>query len=312
MINSGDLFFSVLVLFILIVPGFLLRKFKLAGDDLPRGLSNIILYGSQPALIVVSFVRPYDPGVMKTAIGVLIFSFILHGIFFGISLLFFRNAGEAQRRVYRFGSIFANSGYMGIPLVMALFGSEAAIYPSFYIIGFNFYCWSVGCLIYSGDKSYISPRKMFLNPATIPTYIGLLFFLLPIDTYVPTVIVDALDLLRGLIAPLSMMLVGMRLADMKLKGAFKDIHLYAALFLKLLLFPAIAWGVVKLASLTGIYTDDMAMMIILICAAAPCAAATSMFAEKFNGDSVTAGKFVSLSTVLSIVTMPIVALLLQI
>lgn len=312
MINITDLFLSVLVLFILIIPGFLLRKFKIAGDGLPKGITDIVLYVAQPAMIVVSFIRPYDAGVMKTALGVLIFSFFLHGAFFALSLLFFKNAGEAQKRVYRFGSIFANAGYMGIPLVMTLFGSDAAIYPSFYIIGFNFYCWSVGCLIYSGDRSFVSPRKMFLNPATIPTYIGLLFFLLPIDKYVPEVIVQSLDMLRAVVAPLSMMLIGIRLADMKLKGSFSDVNMYIALGLRLLLFPAIAWGVTKLVALTGLYVDDMAMTIILVCSATPCAAATSMFAEKFNGDTITAGKFVSLSTILSVVTMPLIALLLKI
>ena len=312
MINTIDLLVSVLILFILIIPGYLLRKTKLASDDLPSGLTNVILYVGQPALIVVSLIRPYDAEVMKTALGVLVFSFVMHSVFFGLSMLFFKNAEEQKKRVYRFGCIFANSGYMGIPLIMTLFGSDAAIYPTFYIIGFNFFCWSLGALIYSGDKSYISPRKMFLNPATIPTYIGLIFFLLPIDAYVPRFIVEPLDMLRNIVAPLSMMIVGLRLADMKLKGAFKDANLFIALAVKLILFPVVAWGIVKLVSLTGLYSNDMTTAVVLISAACPCATMTSMFAEKFHGDSITASMFVSLSTVLSIVTMPVVSLLLKI
>ena len=312
MVNTLDLFTSVLILFILIIPGILLRKTKLASDNLPAGLTNVILYVAQPAMIVVSFIRPYDSEVMKTALGVLVFSFVMHSVFFGLSMLFFKNAEEQKKRVYRFGCIFANSGYMGIPLIMTLFGSDAAIYPTFYIIGFNFFCWSLGALIYSGDKSYISPRKMFLNPATIPTYIGLIFFLLPIDAYVPRFIVEPLDMLRNIVAPLSMMIVGLRLADMKLKGAFKDANLFIALAVKLILFPVVAWGIVKLVSLTGLYSNDMTTAVVLISAACPCATMTSMFAEKFHGDSITASMFVSLSTVLSIVTMPVVSLLLKI
>lgn len=312
MINTLDLFTSVLILFILIIPGFLLRKAKLASDDLPGGLSNVILYVAQPALIVVSFIRPYDSEVMKTALGVLIFSFVMHAVFFGLSMLFFKNAEEQKKRVYRFGCIFANSGYMGIPLIITLFGSEAAIYPTFYIIGFNFFCWSLGALIYTGDRSYISPKKMFLNPATIPTYIGLVFFLLPIDKYVPSFVVEPLDMLRNIVAPVSMMIVGLRLADMKIKGAFKDADLFIALAVKLILFPVVAWGIVKIVSLTGLYSDDMTMAIVLISAACPSATITSMFAEKFRGDSITASKFVSLSTVISIVTIPVVSLLLKI
>lgn len=312
MINILDLLVSVLVLFVMVVPGFIMRKAKLAGDDLPGGLSNVILYVAQPALIIVSFIRPYDQSVIRSALGVLVFSFILHGVFFLVSLLFFRKSEELKRRVYRFGSIFANAGYMGIPLITALLGASAAIYATVYIIGFNFYCWSLGCLIYSGDKSYISVKKIFLNPATIPTYIGLVFFLSPLDRYVPAPATNVLEMLSALIAPLSMMLVGMRLADMKLKGAFSDKGLFAALFLKLLLFPAIGWGIVKLAAVTGIFVDEMTMTVVLICTSTPCAAATAMFAEKFNGDRICAGKFVSISTLFSLVTMPLVALLLKI
>lgn len=312
MIDTAKLFSSVLLLFILIIPGFLLRKAKLAGDYLPKGFTNVILYVTQPALIMVAFIRPYDAQVMKTALGVLIFSFLLHGVWFALSLLFFRKCEEKLKRVYRFGSIFANAGYMGIPLIMALLGDDAAIFASVYIVGFNFYCWSVGCLIYSGDKSYVSPRKMFLNPATIPTYIGLLFFLLPIDAFVPDVVVNALETLRGTVAPMSMMLVGMLLADMKLKGAFKDINFFISLALKLILFPVIAWLFIKGADMSGIYSDATCAIVVLVCAATPSAAATSMFAEKFDGDSVTASKFVSISTILSLITIPLVSLLLQI
>jgi len=153
---------------------------------------------------------------------------------------------------------------------------------------------------------------MFLNPATIPTYIGLLFFLLPIDAFVPDVVVNALETLRGTVAPMSMMLVGMLLADMKLKGAFKDINFFISLALKLILFPVIAWLFIKGADISGIYSDATCAIVVLVCAATPSAAATSMFAEKFDGDSVTASKFVSISTILSLITIPLVSLLLQI
>ena len=312
MVDITRLFISVLLLFILIIPGFLLRKARLAPNTLPQGLSNTVLYVLQPAMIVVAFIRPYDGSVIKTALGVLVFSFALHGLFCLLSLLFFRKCQESLKKVYRFGAIFSNAGYMGIPLIMAILGDDAAIYASVYIIGFNFYCWSVGCMIYSGDKSYVSPKKMFINAATVPTYIGLLIFLLPIDSYVPSVVVEALEMLRECVAPMSMMLVGMRLADMKLRGAFSDTRFFLSIGLRLIVFPIIAWLVMKGVALIGLYSDVTAMSVVLICAATPAATATSMFAEKFSGDAVTAGKLVSVSTILSVVTMPLVALLLKI
>ena len=294
------------------IPGYLLRKFKVGGPTFAKDLSNLILYVAQPAMIVVAFVRDFDKEVAINAAGVLVFSFIGHTIFYLIAKFLFRSAPHEIAKIYRFGVIFSNSGYMGIPLIKAILGDSAAIYASVYIIAFNFFTWSLGCLIYSEDKSYISPRKMFVNPATIPIYIGIIVFLLPINQYIPGVVVDAMDKFSGVVAPMSMMLIGMLLADVKLKTAFIDRYLWEALAVRLLVFPALIWGVVKLVSLTGIYNSEIATAVTLICAATPSAAATGMFATQFGCDTQTASKFVSISTIFSILTMPVVALLLKI
>ncbi|MGM9646901.1 MAG: AEC family transporter [Eubacteriales bacterium] len=312
MVNPLILFQSVLLLFLMMIPGFLLRKSKIAGDSLPKDLSNLILYVAQPAMIIDAFVRDFDKEVAFNAAGVLVFSFVAHALFYLIAKFLFRSAPHGIAKIYRFGVIFSNAGYMGIPLIKAIFDDSAAIYASVYIIAFNFFTWSLGCLIYSEDKSYISPRKMFVNPATIPIYIGILIFLLPINQYIPTVVCDALSKFSGVVAPLSMMLIGMLLADVKLKGAFSDRWLWEALAVRLLVFPALIWGVVRLFSLTGLYHSDIATAVTLICAATPSAAATGMFATKFGCDTQTASKFVSVSTIFSVLTMPVIALLLKI
>ena len=107
-----------------------------------------------------------------------------------------------------------------------------------------------------------------------------------------------------------MMIIGMRLADLKLKGAFRDVYLYLGLALRLFIFPAAAFAVLFICKLLGFY-DATGFAVVLICAATPAASATSMFAEKFSSDTVTASKFVSISTLLSLVTMPVVAMLLK-
>lgn len=311
MVDPLILLQSVLKLFMLLIPGFILRKTNMVGSDFPRPLSNLVLYVAQPAMIMYAFIRPFDKEVAFTALGVLVFSFVAHTLFYLIAQLLFKKAAPEPRKVYRFGSIFGNAGYMGIPLIMDIFGSDAGIYASVYIIGFNFFTWSLGCLIYSEDKSFISPKKMLLNAATIPTYIGVILFLLPIDQYIPNLVIEVLSTFNSTVAPLSMTLIGIQLADVKLKGAFKDLYLWQSLATRLLVFPAIIWGVMKVVSLTGLYSNELATSVVLICAATPAAAATGMFAARFHGDEQTASKFVSISTILSVATMPIVALLLK-
>jgi len=314
MVDIAVLFRAVLILFFMIIPGFIMRKTKLAADNLPLGFTNTILYITQPAMLVVGFFRPFDASILKTALTILVLTFVIHGMFFAACWLFFRKAPKETAKVYRFGTVFANAGYMGIPLITMILGSEAAIYASVYIIGFNFFCWSLGALIYSEDKSYISFKKMFLNAATIPTFIGIIIFSLNIYSYLPAPVAsfteEALNMLKNTVAPMSMMIIGMRLADLKLKGAFKDKYLYLGLSLRLFIFPAAAFAILFLCKLIGFY-DATGFSVVLICAATPAASATSMFAEKFSSDTVTASKFVSISTLLSLITMPIIAMLLK-
>ncbi len=309
-----NLIWAVLLLFCMMIPGFIMKKSKIVDDKAPLIFTNTILYITQPSLLFVGFFRPYDQNIMKDAISVFIFSFVIHALFLITVMLFFRKVPKETAKVYRFGSVFANAGYMGIPLITIVFGSEASIYASVYLIGFNFFSWSLGCLIYSEDKSYISFKKMFLNAATIPTFLGIIVFFTNLYSYLPAFlaefITDALNMLKETVAPMSMMIIGMRLADLKLKGAFKDLNLYIGLLLRLFVFPVMTFCVLALCKAFGYYSE-LAFYVTLICASTPVASVTCMFAEKFSSDTVTASKFVSISTVLSIATMPLVIMLMK-
>ena len=152
---------------------------------------------------------------------------------------------------------------------------------------------------------------MLLNPAILSIAAGLIVFLLPVDRYIPEVIVDALGMVKDTVAPMSMMMVGMRLADVKWDGIFKDRNMQAALLLRLFILPAAIFAGMKLAAVAGIYYSPLATAVVLICSSTPCGATTGMFAEKFDGDTLYASKLISISTVFSLVSMPIVALLLM-
>jgi predicted permease len=118
-------------------------------------------------------------------------------------------------------------------------------------------------------------------------------------------------MLKNTVAPMSMMIIGMRLADLNLKGAFRDKYLYLGLSLRLIVFPLGAFVLLAICKLLGFY-DPTGFTVILVCASTPVASATCMFAEKFGSDSTSASKFVSVSTVLSLATMPLMALLLDV
>ena len=121
-----------------------------------------------------------------------------------------------------------------------------------------------------------------------------------------------MGMLKDTVAPLAMIIVGLRLAEVKWKGIFKDKFLYEVLAVRLLVFPIILWAIMFVLCKVGVLDKGNLMGAVLICSATPSASATSIFAEKFNGDALYAGKVVAVSTIFSVITMPLITLLLKI
>lgn len=304
---------STVIMLLLIVPGFLLRKTKIDNGSLAKGLSNLILYVMQPAMLMYSFiVTEFDSRIFKNGIIVLLFSSLAHAVFYIISKFLFKKADIEKRKVLRFSAIFSNAGYMGIPLINYILGAEATIYASVYVISFNLFAYSLGFLIYSEDKKYISIKHILINPATIPIAIALLLFVTRVNVMIPSFLSETMEMMKNTVAPLAMTVVGLRLAETKFDGLFNDKYLYFVLVIRHFVFPFILWLAVFCCIKAGLGISNDASSVLLICASTPVAAATSMFAEKFDGESVYASKIVSISTVVSVITMPIMAGLLQI
>lgn len=152
---------------------------------------------------------------------------------------------------------------------------------------------------------------MFINPATISIYVGLLIFFLPVNRFLPSVVISSVDMLKALVAPLSMMLVGFHMASADFKGVFKDWDIWRCILLRLFVCPAAIFALMKLADVTGIYSNAVAATVVLLCSATPSATSVNIFAEKFDCDTRTSGKIGPISTICALASMPITALLLK-
>ena len=140
MISIQLLFSKVLMLLLLLVPGFLLAKCGLSNEKLGKGLANIILYVAQPALIILAYNCDFSMEILVRALFVLLFSVLAHGLATAAAFIFYRRAPEKTKKVLQFATIFTNAGYMGIPLIEALYSEmdpNVGIYASIYIIVFN-------------------------------------------------------------------------------------------------------------------------------------------------------------------------------
>lgn len=318
---------KVLLLMAMVACGFVLRKTNILNVEHAKGFANTVIYLAQPAMIIYSFLEAkFSYKIMLVCCCVLVFSMFFHFMYYGISLLLFRKAPIDQQIVLRFSTVFTNAGFMGIPLISELISPIAAVYATFYVISFNVFCWSLGCYIYSGDKSYISAKKMLLNPATIPTYIGLAIFIIgglitlpdsvkPIfdDFLTPVIRDNILYILKCTVIPLSMMMVGIRLAEAKLGVFLTNKNVPVLIIVRLILIPLAIMFIMKLVSLTGTIPADIivpASTVLVISSSTPAAAIASVFAEKFNKGAAFSSTIVSATTLISLITMPIISTIL--
>ncbi len=320
-----SLIYNVGLLFIMMIPGFLMKKCRLCSDSFGKGISNLVLYIAQPALTFVAYLRPFDKQILINSAYVLVFSVVLHLIFTVAAMNFFKKSPDSMRRMLRFSTIFSNVAFMGIPLVDAVFEKTypgATVYALIYSITFNLFLWSVGVKICTDGrdinengvddlkeyKQKTSPWIALTHPTTIASLIGLVFFILPIEGYVPSLVVESLTLLKGLVRPLSMLVIGLRLADMSFEGMLKDKDMYVFIALRHFAMPLATLGLLKLVNLV-LPIEPVVQMIIVILAAVPAATSATMFAEKYNCDAVYVSRLVALSTIISIATIPLILLL---
>lgn len=289
---------QVVILFILIILGVILTKVKVLSDKGVKSMTDMVLYTVTPCVIIKSFIREFDASTLKKLLISFLIAILAHILFIILSHLLIRDRDEAKEKVLRFGIIFSNCGYMSIPLQQALLGDTGVFYCSSYIAIFQLFIWSYGIISMSGDKKYLTPKKLIVNPGMIGLLIGLIIFLFSIP--IPKIISEPVSYMASLNTPLPMIIIGYHLANSNLLDGIKNIKCLFAILLKLVIFPLVTLGIMYICGIRGTMLVSS-----LISCSAPAAAITTMFSSKFGRDTSLSVNLVSLSTALSLISMPI-------
>ena len=292
------------ILLILILLGFILSKLNIVNEAGTKVLTDLVLYAATPAVILISFIRPFEKSAAKGLLLSFIASILAHSLFIILSLVIIKNKDINRERVFRFAAIFGNCGYMALPLEQALLGNEGVFYGSSVVAVFNIFVWSFGVYLMSGDKKYIKPKALALSPSIIAIIIGIIIFVFSIP--VPEIIKSPIEFLAGLNTPLPMIIIGYHLYKSDILKGLRDKSALVVYLLKLVIFPLLALVIMYLCKIRGV-------MLVSLCVAfsSPIAAMTAMFSQKFNNDTSLAATLVSTSHILSILTMPPIIFLAQ-
>ena len=289
---------QVLVLFLLIGVGALLQKTKMMGDACVTGLTNIVLYFVTPCVIIEAFQRKYDSSMLRGLFATLVIAALSMLLSILLAKLSFHDPDPAKNKVYRFAVIYSNCGYMSLPLMQAILGSEGVFFGAMFIGMFNIILWTYGLYLMTGDRNAIRPVKLITNPGILGVFVGLIFFLTGVR--LPEIVLRPISYLSSLNTPIPMFIIGYYLAKADLRSVWKQGYVYLACFLRLILVPVLCFGAMYLCGVRGVILTACTISI-----SAPSAAATTMFATKFGGDRELSGSLVSVTTLFSLVTMPL-------
>lgn len=295
---------QVIILFLLIGCGFVAVKTGVLKQEGKQTLSNLLLYLVVPAMIVHSYMMEFSEEILRNLLAA--FGMSVLAILIGTAITLLLTARRKDRRapIFRFACVFSNAAYMGFPLISALFGAEGLLYASAYVTVFNILLWTMGYGMVSGSSNPKEVARSLLHtPVLYAMVVGLAVYLLQIP--VPNLIAQPIDLLSGMNTPLSMLITGMLIAAGDLKSIVCDRHIWKLAALRMVLIPAVCVAVFALLGFHG-----MSAQVVLLLECCPAAAITSVFAVQFGHEERFAAGSVVLTTLLSIVTLPLCALIL--
>ena len=309
--NFPALLTIIATLFLLMACGFFARKRGIIDDVASKRLSTLIIKIGQPMMIISALVEA-DFSYENLTGGLVIVGagLVLHALVAVLAFFLckgFRSLDE--RKITEFSLIFTNTGFIGFPIMEALFGKNGLFLASFYVISFHLFMWSWGMAIIARKRSDIklTVRKIFINFGSVPCLIGILLYMavIPFPSFaIPTFVLKFMSYLAGLCTPISVLITGALLATRTPRQIFASGKIYYFSALKLVGIPLFVCVLAKLLGLS-----EFMILFCTVEAALPAAASITMFSEMYDLDAGYASQTVGTSSLLSVGTLPLVILI---
>ena len=295
-------FQTMLKLFLLLILGFVLFKCHIFDEYTNKKISALIVNVASPMLIISSIAGV--EGSNKSIVFLMISAGIL--MYIGFIIL-----GKIINRIFPFPKkdwpvyecmvVFANTGFMGYPVLLDVFGQEAVFYASLIHMAFNFfvYTYAIMCLTKGDDSEFKLNFKQLLTPGIILIFVGIFIYLF--DIQLSSVLMDTINSVGSLTAPLSMMMIGSSLAVYPIKDSFTDWRSYVFAFVRLMIVPFVTMIMCRLLHIDAYYAN-----ITIITNAMPVGPMVLMLATQYNANVKIVTRNIVVSTLLSVITIPIV------
>ncbi len=295
---------QVLGLVLMMVIGGYLRKRHIMSDVVMKAFTEVLLSVTVPCMVIYSFHVDYSREMLNNGILMFICALIIHIFLIILSKLLYFKFDPLKRNILLFSTVFSNCGFIGFPLLYSLYGTDGVFYTSIFVACYNLFAFSYGVMLFTGKTSILKALKNLLfNPPLIATVIGIFIFITGIK--LPKASLITLHSVGDMTTAISMFIIGAMLAEVKLKEALKGIDVFYLCVMKLIVAPFLCYIL-----LAQFIPNKTVLTIAVILVAMPTGSLTGVFAEKYNGNRSLASRCTFVTTVLSMITIPLVISLL--
>jgi len=291
--------------------GYFAVKAKILDRNASPAFSALLMKITLPCTIFVSIAgRGYDPeflhdGLIIIVAGIFVFAVPLYISRFLAVLL---RVPENCRRVWAFSSSMTNSGYMGFPIALALFGADGLSLAVMLNVAFNIVVFTIGALEIArdnpGNTNKINAKSVIFSVVNFATLISMIFYFGQIK--VPEFVMLPLTYLSNITTPISMLIIGIALAHSKTSDLFTDINVWTNSILSLLIYPAVLCLLLKFIPLSS---NPLVSAILVLIVAMPAASLTTVFTEMYHSNTDFGARVLFIQNLFCVITIPLICLL---
>ena len=293
---------QMIQLFLIIGLGYFMQKKNILNDELNSKLNYIVISITTPAMIFSSVCSTTitDKSMVIYTLGVATAVYLLLPVISFILVKIMR-IPLPQQGLYMFMTIFSNIGFMGFPIMKALFGNDAVFYTALFNILFNLEVFTLGVILinYGNNVRMKLDPKNLLSPGVVSSIIAVFIYFLEIP--IPGVLANCFEMVGDMTTPLAMMIIGATLANIELKSLFTELRLYYFTVVKQVILPIVVFPIIAF-----FIRDPLIQGITLVNIAMPVGNSAVLFAKQYGGDVELAAKSIFITTLVSVFTIPLV------
>ena len=286
------------MLFLLVAAGVILRKLGILPDSAKQVLTDLVIDLILPCNIISSFLIEFNLDILKGfAVILLIATLIQFGCLI-IANTFYNKEPDRRKKVLQYGTVCSNAGFMGNPIAEGVYGAEGLMYASIFLVPQRIVMWSAGVSYFteSPDRKTVI-KKVLTHPCIVAVYIGLFFMITQIS--MPVFLENTIRNVGGCTTTVSMILIGTILAEVK-AGSILDKGILKYTLIRLFFIPFLVFIFCRLFPVRPMISGVSVLL-----TGMPAGSTTAILAAKYDGDYIFATKCVVVTTLLSLVTIPL-------